>query len=243
MATVEKVGGVAAPDWAMQRAQGLVSSGETILAVWTISDENRENSIKQPLATLALLPCFWPHAICCAPCICSCLHSQNEAMKTMVYVLTDKRLYQSLDKPVAAVCITQGVDSGDVELKDINSVGQDMPGMQCGKQCFPTKFVVLGLPMGHPLAKLGGGNNKHTPHTKMALLVDDPAQAATMIREAKDKSTTVPVTVAGAALMPMQMERPEDPAEATGKLKSLVDAGAITQEEFDSKKAELLSRI
>ena len=116
--------------------------------------------------------------------------------------------------------------------------------MQCGQQCFPTKFVVLGLPMGHPLAKLGGGNsNKHMPHTKMALLVDDPAQAATMIREAKDKSTTVPVTVAGAALMPMQMERPEDPAEAIGKLKSLVDAGAITQEEFDSKKAELLSRM
>ena len=161
-------------------------------------------------------------------------------MKTTVYVLTDKRLYQSLDKPVAAVCITQGVDSGDVELKDINSVGQDMPGMQCGQQCFPTKFVVLGLPMGHPL---GGNSNKHMPHTKMALLVDDPPQAATMIREAKDKSTTAPVTVAGTALTPMQMERPEDPAEAIGKLKSLLDAGAITQEEFDGKKAELLSRM
>ena len=33
MAAVEKGGRVAAPDWAMQRAQALVSSGETILAV------------------------------------------------------------------------------------------------------------------------------------------------------------------------------------------------------------------
>ena len=226
------------PDWAVQRAQGLVSSGETILAVWTISDENRKNALKSRLACLAC-PCFWPHAILCAPCICATLHSQNEAMKTIVYVLTNKRLYQSLEKPVAVVCCSQGIDNGDVELKDINSVGQDMPGMQCGQQCCPTKFVVVGLPMGHPLAKLGG--TKHTPATKMALLVDDPPQAATMIREAKDASTTAPVTVGVAT--PMEMERPEDPAESIRKLKTLLDAGALTQDEFDAKKAELLSRL
>ena len=232
MATVAKGG-------ALQRAQGLVRSGETILAVWTISDENRENALNQPLAVLAL-PCLWPPFLLCAPCIWSCMHDQNEAMKTAVYVLTDKRLYQSIDKPVGTA--RWWVDNGDVELKDINSVEQDLPGpCDCDQQCCPVKAVVLGLPMGHPLAKLGG--SKYTPATKMVLLVDDPPQAATMIREAKDKSTTAPVTVAGTALTPMQMERPEDPAEAIGKLKSLLDAGAITQEEFDGKKAELLSRM
>jgi len=233
---------MAAQDWAMQRAQGLVSSGETILAVWTISDENRTNAIKQPLAMLAC-PFFWPHAILCAPCICACIDSQNEAMKTMVYVLTNKRLYQSLDKPVARVCFSQGVDSGDVEFRDINSVGLDMPGAGLGQQCFPTKFVVIGLPVGHPLAKLGG--SKHHLHTKMALLVDDPAEAARMIREAKDSASAglATMVVAGAAVAPMQMERSEDPVEAITKLKKLLDNGAITQAEFDAKKKELLGRL
>jgi hypothetical protein len=195
-----------APDWATQRAQGIVSGGETIQAVWTISDENRCNAMKPQLAMHAC-PCFLPQTILCAPCICAMINSQNEAMKTMVYVLTDKRLYQSLDKyqSLDAVCCTQGVDNGDVELKDINSVGLDMPGAACGQQCCPTKFVVIGLPMGHPLAKLGGG--KHIPATKMAILVDDPPKAARMIREAKDAAGTglAPLVIAGAAVAPMQV--------------------------------------
>jgi len=234
---------VAPIDWAMQRAQGLVSSGESILAVWTVSDENRENGIKGSLATMLAFPCAWPFLIIQAPCICQMLHDSNEAMKTTVYVLTDKRLYQDFGKPHVEVCCSKGLNSGDVELKDINSVTQDLQSdqYQCCQECYPTKFVVLGLPVGHPLATLG--RTKHTPATKMVLAVDDPPQVATMIREAKDKSTTAPVTVVGAALTPMQMERPQDPAEAIIKLKTLLDAGAITQDEFDSKKAELLSRM
>eukprot|EP00964_Phaeocystis_antarctica_P020333 scaffold11234_cov57-Phaeocystis_antarctica.AAC.1 len=51
-------------------------------------------------------------------------------------------------------------------------------------------MVIIGLPLGHPLATLGGiewTQNRKTPHTKMALFVDHPGQVMRMIREAKDK--------------------------------------------------------
>ena len=51
-------------------------------------------------------------------------------------------------------------------------------------------MVIIGLPLGHPLATLGGreyGPNQRTPRTKMALFVDHPGQVMRMIREAKDK--------------------------------------------------------
>ena len=48
------------------------------------------------------MPCWWPEAILCAPCLCAFCHSANEALKTTVYVLTDKRLYQSIDTPQKA---------------------------------------------------------------------------------------------------------------------------------------------
>ena len=95
---VEKGG---APEWAMQRAQALVTDGETIQAVWTISDENGSNAVKQPLACLAC-PCFWVHALICSPCIVAYYYSTKAALRTMVYVLTDKRLYRArarLDPP------------------------------------------------------------------------------------------------------------------------------------------------
>eukprot|EP00966_Prymnesium_polylepis_P011896 273002-Prymnesium_polylepis.1 len=45
------------------------------------------------------------------------------------------------------------------------------------------------------------------------------------------------------AVAPMEMERAKDLAESILKLKKLLDAGALTQEEFDAKKVELLSRV
>ena len=55
-------------------------------------------------------------------------------------------------------------------------------------------MVIIGLPLGHPLATLGGRSHDPGPapkHTKMALLVDHPEQVMRMIREAKDKAGQV----------------------------------------------------
>ena len=196
---------IEAPEWAMTRANSIISSGETILNVWVISDENRKNAIKAPF-TCCLCPLWWPIAIPCSPCICMAMYSGNEHMKTTVYILTDKRIYMSLDKPQQIVCCPPNRRSGDVLLADVTSVGMDMPGVY---PCCPTKQVVLGLPVGHPLAYFG--DKKGVPNTKMAMLVDDPEAGVKLIREAKDRAAaggSVVATTAGVAVAaPMQMER------------------------------------
>ena len=119
-------------------------------------------------------------------------------------------LYMSLHKPQQIVCCPPNRDSGDVLLADVTSVGMDMPG-DCvpSYPCCPTKQVVLGLPVGHPLAYFG--DKKGVPDTKMAMLVDDPEAGVKLIREAKDRAAaggSVVATTAGVAVAaPMQMER------------------------------------
>ena len=206
---------IEAPEWAMTRAKSIISSGETILNVWVISDQNRKNAIA-PWLCCFLFPPWWEIAIPCSPCICMAMYSGNEHMKTTVYILTDKRIYMSLDKPQQIVCCPPNRGSGDVLLADVTSVGMDMLGVY---PCCPTKQVVLGLPVGHPLANLGGNIKKGVPDTKMAMLVDDPEAGVKLIREAKDRAgaagCSVVATTAGVAVavpmqvvaVPMQMER------------------------------------
>ena len=154
MQSIMDMAKIEAPEWAMTRANSIISSGETILNVWVISDENRKNAIKAPF-TCCLCPLWWPIAIPCSPCICMAMYSGNEHMKTTVYILTDKRIYMSLDKPQKIVCCPPNRGSGDVLLADVTSVGMDMPEWPgTGCPCCPTKQVVLGLPVGHPLANL-----------------------------------------------------------------------------------------
>jgi len=212
-----------------------------ILGIYTVSDENRKNAIKQPFGCL-VLPCFWPHAIVCSPCICVALKSLDDVLASVVYVITDKRVYQSVDVTGGACCIP-GKDSGDVTLNDINGTSMDMPGSCGGVQCCPVKQVVLGLPLGHPLANAGG--TKHTPHTKMQMFVDDPDAVIALLRKAKDAyvgpgmgAFTQPIVV------PMEMARAEpDAMDQMAKLKTLLDSGVINQAEYDEKRKELLSKI
>ena len=201
---------IEAPEWAMTRAKSIISSGETILNVWVISDRNRGNHLRHESSTCLCPPC-WPIAIICLPCVCMGIHSSNAYMKTTVYILTDKRIYMSLDKPQKIVCCPPNRGSGDVLLADVTSVGVDMPG-DCWKQgppCCPTKHVVLGLPGGHPLASIGGNLKTGVPDTKMKMLVDDPEASVKLICEAKDRAAAgVVATTAGVAVAaPMQMER------------------------------------
>lgn len=213
-----------------------------ILGIYTVSDENRKNAIKQPFACL-VLPCFWPHAICCSPCICVAIQSQDAILASVVYIITDKRVYQSVDVTGGNTCCIPGKDSGDVTLNDINGTSMDMPGSCGGQNCCPVKQVVLGLPLGHPLANAGG--TKHTPHTKMQMFVDNPEAVIALLRQAKDAYVGPGMAAAIAPIVvPMQMARGEpDAMDQLAKLKTLFDSGVLNQAEFDEKRKELLAKI
>ena len=240
-----------APHWAVERARKIVQPGENILAIYTISTDNLTNAAIQPFALFMVCPCLWPHALFCSPCLLGAYFGNKAILESAVYVLTDKRLYRSIDvqnSPGSCAC-HPGKDSGDVMLKDIQGVGIDLPGVVIANQCLPVKQVIVALPLGHPLAHIGG--TKRVPPNKLAIYIDDPEQAAQIIRGAMDaanSSAAQPVVVAGAqviapvAPMGMEMER-EDPMTQLKKLKELLDMEALTQAEFEAAKGPLLDAI
>ena len=73
---------------------------------------------------------------------------------------------------------------------------------------------------------------------------DDPQAVVQLLQEAKNKNAAAaaPVMVA-ATPVPMEIARDDSPLDEVKKLKELLDDGAISQAEFEEKKAILMSRI
>ena len=95
------------PQWATDRARQIVQPGENILGIYVVSDENRKNAVKQPMACFLAMPCFWPHALLMSPCLYAACQSGNKILKSTVYIITDKRLYNSVGAgELGFVCCT-----------------------------------------------------------------------------------------------------------------------------------------
>lgn len=161
-----------------------------------------------------------------------------------MYVVTDKNLYQQVDAKAGG--FGTGRDSGFVPLHNINSIGTDMPGLAFGQNCCPITQLTLGVPPGSAIANSGGGNHDGIviPHRQCVMLVDEPEEAMKLIREAKANAESVPAPVQ--LVMPTILGQAANNPRASGftkiqQLKQLLDAGAITQEEFDEKKRETLN--
>merc|ERR1712167_484389 len=104
----------------------------------------------------------------------------------------------------------------------------------CGRNCAPTTQIVVGLPLGHPLATHGG--SKHVPHNKMVIYVEDTSEAANLIREAQavaagtmNAAAAMPTAQmampVAAPAVPVEMTR-ETPVETLKNLKEMLDIGA-----------------
>ena len=238
------------PQWATDRARQIVQPGENILGIYVVSDENRKNAVKQPMACFLAMPCFWPHALLMSPCLYAACQSGNKILKSTVYIITDKRLYKSVDTgELGFVCCTPGRDSGDVPHQDISGLSLDMPGAACGTQCFPVQQVIVSLPLGHPLATAGGQDSSEhrsgIPNMHMQMLVDNPQEVIQLLHSAKDALMSAPqqvVVTTAMPIAPMEMGR-DDPTEQLAKLKKLLDAGAITEEEYEEKRKPYVDRL
>lgn len=155
-----------APQWALDRAQSLVQPGEEILGVYVIPAANRSKAVKWPYLED---PCNWPVCIVCAPCtVCACLYVP-EVFKSLVYVVTSRRLIKSIPSPTsngrrflemcvhACEAVPRSYDvSGDVDILAIEDVTLELPGREawcvgCMDSYQPTQ-VFVWMPHGHLLA-------------------------------------------------------------------------------------------
>lgn len=241
------------PQWAEDRAKSIVMPEETILGIYTISDKNRRNAVRSPLAMMLWCPLFWPLLIFASPCMLTSMSVQSAILKSTVYVITDKRLYKSIDPAeVGNACFMPGRDSGDVLLQDITGVYLDMPSRVMGKKVLPVQQVIVNLPIGHPLADPIPTDSEYGMEirTCMHMLVDDPQEVINVLRKAKDTEQSQPQpvvisnTVPGTAVPENRTNQNiQDSYDVLLKLKELLDAGAITQEEYDEKKKIQLRRM
>ena len=242
-----------------ERAKQIVSKDERIIMTWKPTREQAADAVYGDHCKHVVNPCNWPFQLIGGPCIVACLRQQiNRDMNTLV-VLTDKKIYRQVDHQGG--CCTAHVPSGEVYLSEVHSVwagrqrsdGQHIDSKSMCDACCPTMaFVTLGLPPSHLLATTGA--TKRSPHNKTFILVGDDHKEATaatkLILETKSGAMG-----AGAASAPLvdavavgpgtqTMERSGDgPLEKIEKLKGLLDIGALTQEEFDEKKAALMAQV
>ena len=86
-----------------------------------------------------------------------------------------------------------------------------------------------------------------TPPTGISFAAPAPTPPISFAAPTPPIQTAVPVGTAdvsgGGVTVYPDVENPEAPEAMLFKLKSLLDAGVLTQEEFDNKKAEILKRF
>lgn len=139
-----------------------------------------------------------------------------------------------------------GKDSGQVGLNEIKSivVNNAASGLCAG---FSTSTLDVQVPYGSPVANSGGSSDKSPGTFKM--FVQNPDEARKLLMAAKNAfvGSSAGGSFAGGIIAPgsvqMAIAEKKSPGEKLVKLKELLDIGAVTQEEFDSKKKELLSRM
>ena len=204
---------------------------EKVIAVWRIPKEKQSTAAcsMMPLA-LFYLPCFWPHALILSPCLCAGYCAANASVKGTTYALTDRNFIRIADFDCYG-CYKSGSDSAATALSDIKAISVNAKASGC-TACCSVDALHIGVPAGSPAANYGG--RKHVPHSQIRCLMDDPENVRSMINSAKQNQNSLfaPETQA--------MEASQTAAEKILGLKTLLDAGAITQSEYELKKGELL---
>lgn len=152
-----------APQWAIERALSLVGHDEKILGVFVVSKCNRHSSLASSFSTL-LCPMFWMPLCCCIPCYIGNCISLNGILKSTVYIVTDVRVYTSIDGDTfCCFCCNKGRDQKEIKLTAMHNISVDNAGWGA---CCPISQVNCGMP----------------------LLVEDTEMVARLIREAKDNA-------------------------------------------------------
>lgn len=226
------------PTEAWKRAVELVGPGEEILAVYTISDENRRSMTN---AMFICPPCL----LCCKPC---CAPAYEAMLASTIYIVTDRYLYRQVDSKNRT--FSTGNNSGQCLLSDISSIGTDRPPAVFGMNPYPMNVVMIGLPLGNVLAdtgpSMGDGSNRMTMPTQMRMLVDEPEEVMRLIRAAKEKADANRFGGGGGpvpVVMGADAHADETALDKIKKLSELRDAGAISDASFKAKKDELMRQV
>ena len=221
---------------ALQEARLMVNEGETILAVVKVSEETASRCRTNDLAASA---CFaFTIMLPCSPLWCSDWKTVKQTILSYITVVTDKTLYRSAT--MYSLCGDEK-KTAQIPISQVNSSMVAVVSRCCSKE----SYLVLGVPPGSPMANAGGGGgsrNRIAPNQARILIDDHMAEGLRSVIE-KARQSTPPIALESMTRGPDAIDVEDDPTQKIMKLKNLLDAGAITQSEFDEKKAELLLQV
>ncbi|CAD7945068.1 unnamed protein product [Amoebophrya sp. A120] len=207
------------------------------VAVWRVNPENYNLCCKK-VRFYFILPCLWPHAILCSPCVYFANKATNDALQGTTYILGKKNLYRIVEAEVGGVCCTTGNDSGFEKLSSITSVGVHNQAAPCA--CLESHGVQIAVPFVSPLSDYTGGGPP-----SFIMYVDNPDYAAGLINTAMENAQQLRGPQAPPQMMMQGAPGGGGPAVGTKeKLKELTEMyqmGLVSPAEFESKKAELLA--
>ena len=205
-------------------ARTLIESNETILAVNKVSEEQaaatRTNDLL-PQLPLAIL--FFP----CSPLYCADWWSIKATILSRIQVVTTEAVYQQ--QTTHSICGDQEIRAR-LPITEVNSTAVTSVN-RCTSQ---ETYVVLGVPPGSPMANDGGqGRRRPVAPMRARMLMDAGFAEGFVAAIERARGSAAPGVQA--------MDRPT--TQLITELKDLLDAGALTQAEFEAKKAELLQRL
>lgn len=217
-------------------ARRIVNAGEEPLVVLRPDDDTaaacRTNDLmaQAPLAVV-LVPCL--------PLWCLDWKHVKESILTQLTIVSDKTLYRQMTK--RSICGDEFIEA-QMPLHQVNAASVATVSRCCSQET----YLVLGVPPGSPMANAGGGGRLPADQARILVNSSGSDEVLKAISAARDGPAVVAqvMTRDGAEMGPtLQQQQQQSPAEKILEIKGLLDAGAITQAEYDAKKADLLHRL
>ena len=172
------------------KARELVAPNEKILGVYRIRDGDAHAAVMSRCFPLAL-PCFWPHAVACSPCLLTCYIQTRNALNGTIYVVTTTHIHRHVDPDKSCwadtPCKVRGgggcqiPTNASARLQEVVDVKAEPPLAPVCGACFRPTGVTLRLYRGSRLANVG---------TSMAVIYTGvaPEDVVALIKDAQAKS-------------------------------------------------------
>eukprot|EP00944_MAST-04C_sp_MAST-4C-sp1_P006085 g6085.t1 len=233
------------------RAQKLVGPDETILGVVRNSKKNCRNNCYQQGGCFCVTPCLWPFYAGAGLAFCGacCFLDKYLVFQSEIFVFTDQKIYIDIGNkgtrclaqadwtsPEDGLCGKARPPVGILEYSEIRNIVTDNPPKQTiFANCFPQNAACLYINN----ARLSTHSGETKNRNMRPIWVDDPEALNEFIMKTVEEVTET----GNPSEIEMTRGHEDDPYKALKKLKELLNDGIITQEEFDSKKADIMSRM
>lgn len=231
-----------------QEVRGIANLRDPVIA-WTSIDPKLEGELSKYICCttfgpFVFMPCFWPHFLIIWPCLIGCKVANENSARSQVWILTRRELkIVSLDHDT---CCCPGLSkSGNkvktVPLENITDVGIASRGSGVANNWagdIPSIYVDTASGNKGTHEATGVALNNAKWFIQETLNYRDALKGAT-----GSYSYVTPVIANAMGDRDGKQQQQHSAAERMQELKVMFDQGLITQDEYDSKRQDIIRSV